>query len=160
MMWRETRAEAPTPRSGGFQPPCAPEAHLPPAVGKPGGYLRLCVITVLLFAPAGWAAEMLVANASEIAAAMAKAAPGDTLVMRDGAWADQPRTGGALNGAATKAFSSSRVILSGVNSRPGGEFTQSKDPAKPPEASSTAPSQSTGAFDCAAPTFPPPLRSG
>src|SRR5512137_2700246 len=34
-------------------------------------------------------AEFIVNDAAEIARAMSKAAPGDTLVMRDGAWTDQ-----------------------------------------------------------------------
>ena len=48
-------------------------------------HLLLCLLGALPLP----AAEIAVNDSAEIARAMAKAAPGDTLVMRDGAWTDQ-----------------------------------------------------------------------
>ncbi|MEQ9461240.1 MAG: chondroitinase-B domain-containing protein [Phycisphaeraceae bacterium] len=79
--------------------------------------IHLMLFLVLLAANPSLAAEHLVSSASQIAAAMANANPGDTLIMTDGVWNNQhidfAGFGTADNPITLKAQTQGGVILTG-----------------------------------------------
>src|ERR1044072_5130385 len=85
---------------------------------------RLFIPLVVLAVAGPWgtirAAELSVKNADDIAKAAAIAAPGDVLVMADGAWVDQKitfrATGSAEKPITLRAQTPGKVILSGQSS--------------------------------------------
>ena len=82
--------------------------------------MRRCCLLFFVAASAALAATRTVANSAELTAAIAAAKPGDTIVMRDGAWKDERivlNSAGAAGAPVTlRAQTPGKVMLGGASS--------------------------------------------